>query len=60
MARPEKLIDEHLILKRLEAGFTTRQIAKEFGICSATVSNRMKKYGNFKKKISVKSSFILK
>lgn len=58
MARPEKFIDERLIIKLLQDGYTTRQIAKQLDICSATVSNRMKKYGKFDKKFSV--TFTLK
>ena len=60
MARPQKPLDEHLMLKKYLDGATSREIAKEFGVTQQTVMNRLYKYLEVKVGFSVQVEKTLK
>lgn len=56
MARPEKDIDERLLLDLYAQGHTCRELAKRFGISASTVSARVNKYYTVETKLVVNRS----
>ncbi|ACL20740.1 hypothetical protein Dhaf_2714 [Desulfitobacterium hafniense DCB-2] len=58
MARPEKNLNENLILDLYKQGYTSREIAKQVGVSPTTVMNRIRKYGTVSVSFSVKRDFI--
>lgn len=60
MARPEKNIDENLLLDLYSQGYTCRELAKQFGISASTVSARVNKYYSVKTSLVVKRELRLK
>lgn len=53
IARPEKLLNEALLVKEYQEGYTSRELAERHGVSHATIIRRVSKYVDIKTRFSV-------